>query len=134
MKLFQEWAINTDKELAEIETLLNEELSDDTNSLIEQLKKLESHGYRILKLMAESEVYLRLALATGLREIKDLDLDYTVDETEICLNETTATEKRYFTILRSLIGDRHNSGLISRRISLGQSFLANAREMARGGV
>ena len=127
-KAFLTWLLEAQKQLDVIAPLLNEPLSDEPSTLENQLKDLEAYGYRILTLAADAEVYLRQAQCEVL---KVMPSSAGVLEKETFMEADTAQENRIYRILKGLVGDRNQAGLLQRRISLGQTFLANQRELLK---
>ena len=127
MRDFKDWVKDVDKMFETIAPLLDTELSDEPGELEQQLKKIDAYSYRLVKLYAEAEVYLRRAAAYYLHRIEDET--YKALEREVYLDDAVAEENKIYQTLKYLLGDRNSGGVIQRRISLGQSLLANARAM-----
>jgi len=126
---FENWLAGVSKDLDEIAPLLNTKLPDEPGKLEDTLRTLESWSYRILVHTADAELYLRATSARWMREAPD---GLNVLEKETFLDDHAAPEFRIFRILEGLTGNRHKAGIIQQRISLGQTFLANARALMGG--
>ena len=123
---FEEWRKKAKTEIEIVGTLMKEEMSDDLEILSAQLKDIEVWNFRLIKLYCEAEYYLDSARATNLieksKEFTDLDR-------EIKLDDATKVESSIFKLLQFLVGTRRSEGILSKRISLGQSFLAGHRSV-----
>jgi hypothetical protein len=123
---FKDWTIKVNKEITAVANLMNIKLSDDLNILEIQIRNLESHNYRMASLCCEADWWLSLARAKALKpkskELSDLDRD-------VALENDTKDEQLAYAKLKYLIGDRNREGVISKRISVAQSFMANHRKV-----
>jgi hypothetical protein len=120
LKTFTEWTTSISKEVASFSELLNAPLSDEPHTLADQLRKLEAWSYRMLKLYAESELYLTMARAGS---ILTCSPDLKALDKEIFIDDSVKIERQYFVMFRGIVGDSHQQGLINRKISLGQTLL-----------
>ena len=125
-KEFLLWRNTVAVELIQVNELLKKELSDDFNQLEGQLKKIESWNFRLLVLYVEAGKFLKDARYSNL---VPKDRAYSEMDREIQLDFDTKEEAGIFDTLQGLIGTKHSEGMISRRISLGQSLLANHRKI-----
>lgn len=110
---FLDWFRSVEIEAASVRALFEEQLSDDPESLKDQLCRIEPHGSRVGKLLADANSFLDLAERKFLKPKRDL--------TELDREKSLAAEVAVYRRVRDVLENYDDK--IERRINLGQSLL-----------
>lgn len=110
---FEAWATDRVAEVQELEGLLQERLSDNPVTLVDQLTLIEAWHPRIVRLLAEANTWLDLAEAD---QLMNIDRELTVLERETKLKARVATQRRTRNLIDGL------AQCIRTRIMLGMSL------------
>lgn len=130
---FNEWRIGAEKEISEVAKLMNQELSDNPTVLEQQIRNIEGHNYRLCSLTARAEYYLYIkrfeCLQAKTKELSELDRETSLDN-------ATKEQTVILNMLEYLCGNGRKEGIVSKRISTGQSFLKiyTATKSSLGGM
>lgn len=110
-------------ELAEIQKLLRQRLSDAPTELINDLSTIEAYNGRVLTLLAEANSLLDRAT----HDLRPVQGEGSETDRKVKMEASTADFRRLRDILEGL------SNAIKQRLILGESFLAWNRQFADHG-